>query len=788
MPKTSTAFSFKKIWKMGALANGESGNGSLSAVEMPERVTAPQDEPQPIEEELLIADTWEELDAAYKMDPAYEYPPEYGEPVSYDPNFKGPVIQRSCTDVFFLLLFIVFLAGWAILAGLAFKQGNINRVIYPSDSNGNICGTGKYADRPYLFFFDLFKCKPKFEDDEWIPTTRCRTPQVCVKECPSKTFSVAQYDQDPPNVAEIKKHMVCVYGTDMSKDLKFLTSGPSAPCAYYYISSVSAAGRCFPSPTSVEDEFQSYNGANITITSSDGKVLSGNELFKKAERKMQRILNARRYFERFLQDLSNSWKVILIGLFIAMVLALVWIVAIRLMAGLMVWLGILGILSFLIIATAFSWYKYISLKGVPGADEGIGFSRKISYYTGNRKTWLILGCLASVALSILILVIICLRERVQIATALIKEAAKAIGYMPTALIFPVFPYLLQLIVLLFTATVALLLMSITPSSAGGIDATMYSDTSTKSYYEQCIEDLGGYSKFNNKTCTIGNSALGSHVSYSHLYNFCGFLWMSAFIVAFGEMTLAAAVASYYWTRNKKDIPKLTVCSAMWATTRYHMGTLAFGSLIIATVSFIRTIIEYIEQKLKQYDNEVTKALRCCCRCFCWCLENFLRFINRNAYIMTAIYGENFCASARRSFLLLMRNVVRVVVVDKVTDFLLLASKLVVVGITSGLAYYVFSGSCEKLNRYIPELNYPLFPVFLIAFGAYLITTCFFDVYNMAVDTLFLCFLEDCERHDGSREKPYFMSKKLMLILKKKNNGTLVDSSSQAKGKSSKTNN
>lgn len=63
---------------MGALANGESGNGSLSAVEMPERVTAPQDEPQPIEEEFLVADTWEELDAAYKMDPAYEYPPEYG--------------------------------------------------------------------------------------------------------------------------------------------------------------------------------------------------------------------------------------------------------------------------------------------------------------------------------------------------------------------------------------------------------------------------------------------------------------------------------------------------------------------------------------------------------------------------------------------------------------------------------------------------------------------------------------------------------------------------------------
>jgi len=39
---------------------------------------------------------------------------------------------------------------------------------------------------------------------------------------------------------------------------------------------------------------------------------------------------------------------------------------------------------------------------------------------------------------------------------------------------------------------------------------------------------------------------------------------------------------------------------------------------------------------------------------------------------------------------------------------------------------------------------------------------------MAVDTLFLCFLEDSERNDGSEEKPYYMPKELMGILGKKN--------------------
>ena len=43
---------------------------------------------------------------------------------------------------------------------------------------------------------------------------------------------------------------------------------------------------------------------------------------------------------------------------------------------------------------------------------------------------------------------------------------------------------------------------------------------------------------------------------------------------------------------------------------------------------------------------------------------------------------------------------------------------------------------------------------------------FFGVYAMAVDTLFLCFLEDLERNDGSQQRPYYMSSGLKKILGK----------------------
>merc|ERR1712008_298528 len=93
----------------------------------------------------------------------------------------------------------------------------------------------------------------------------------------------------------------------------------------------------------------------------------------------------------------------------------------------------------------------------------------------------------------------------------------------------------------------------------------------------------------------------------------------------------------------------------------------------------------------------------------YCLENFMKFLNRNAYIMTAVYGKNFCWSAKEAFKLLFRNLARVVVLDKVTDFLLLLGKLVIVGGVGVASFYVFSGRLQVTSSEIPQLNYYFVP-------------------------------------------------------------------------------
>ncbi|XP_026469452.1 CTL-like protein 2 [Ctenocephalides felis] len=232
------------------------------------------------------------------------------------------------------------------------------------------------------------------------------------------------------------------------------------------------------------------------------------------------------------------------------------------------------------------------------------------------------------------------------------------------------------------------------------------------------------------------------------------------------MILAATFATWYWTFNKDDVPYFTLTAGLMRTIRYHLGTLAFGSLILAICRIIRVILEYIDQKLKKFDNPCTRCLLCFLKCFFWCLENFIKFINKNAYIMCAIHGKNFCASARDSFALILRNCTKYIVVDKTTEFVFFMSKVLISAGMGALSYLYFGNDWAQLND--DSLHYGYAPVILVVIGTFFITCVFFGVYDMAVDTLLLCFLEDSERNDGSPERPYYMSKELMKILGRRN--------------------
>ncbi|CAM9338575.1 unnamed protein product [Lampetra planeri] len=454
---------------------------------------------------------------------------------------------------------------------------------------------------------------------------------------------------------------------------------------------------------------------------------------------------------------------------------LLFIVLLRFLAGIMVWVIIVMVILVIGYGIFHCYMEYTALKEEPGADvtlQDLGFQMDFSVYLQIRQTWLAFMIILAIVEAIIILLLIFLRKRLLIAVALIKEASRAIGHVMYSLFYPLFTFLLLAVVIAYWAVTAVFL-----STSNEPVYKVFSENDCSHSRETC--DPANFSTNPVKATCPDSKCLfafygGETVYHKYLiglqfYNVFLFFWCANFVTALGQMTLAGAFASYYWAFVKPDdIPAFPILSSLGRSLRYHTGSLAFGSLILSFVQIIRVLLEYLDHKLKGAQNKCTRFLLCCLKCCFWCLEKFIKFLNRNAYIMVAIYGKNFCTSAREAFFLLMRNVIRVAVLDQVTDFLLFLGKLLIVGVVGVFAFFFFSGQVKAFEDTAPTLHYYWVPIVTVAIGAYFIAHGFFSVYAMCVDTLFLCFLEDLERNDGSPERPYLMPHSLQKILKKKN--------------------
>lgn len=85
----------------------------------------------------------------------------------------------------------------------------------------------------------------------------------------------------------------------------------------------------------------------------------------------------------------------------------------------------------------------------------------------------------------------------------------------------------------------------------------------------------------------------------------------------------------------------------------HMGSLAFGSFIIAVIRFIRIVFIYAAQKFAKAsgENVVAKTIVKVGMCVLGCLEKICDYINSSAFAYIAVSGKGFCHSALSAFLL-----------------------------------------------------------------------------------------------------------------------------------------
>ncbi|CAI2724040.1 unnamed protein product [Schistosoma spindalis] len=689
--------------------------------------------------------------------------------------------DRTCTDIPCCILFSIFVVGFLIVTLWSFAMGDFKRVIHPTNSKGQVCGRD-VPGKPYLFFFDLESC---LRLGPALVVTGCPTPQVCVASCPKYYWSwKGPFDQKPQYVRSL---MICLGGVD-ANDPKFASQSidqlvQDKQCAPYVYHSRSMLGRCIPSQVSrlmgngtgqVRDE----TGKRIHLMNAENQEVNGMEVVK--SRKL--VLEFTTFFEKVVADLSQTWHVILVCISVSVVLSFCWIVLLRCCASVMVWTTLVLFVTLFSFGTGFCFYRWSVLRKTPEGSNDLEFSLDVASYFRLASTWLALGIIFAILLVIILLILIFLRKRIRVAIAILNETSKAVSTMTSVLFWPILPFILELIVIAQVLFVAISLRTI--SDPVGTKIMNGDPTVTPGFGDKTRNDIREIFQLipcdplqNNsagKACRFLYYGDRKYTIYLQFFNLFMFFWLINFVKSLTQMTLAGTFAEYYFSsHNQKSASKCPLITSLFRSTFYHTGSLAFGSFLIALLQWLRVTLEYINAKLKKVNNPVTNFLLKCLSCCFWLLEKFLRFLNRNAFIMIAIYGQSFCSASRSALSLLARNVVRLFVVDKVTDFILFIGKLVVVSIVGGMAYVYLEGLLFKGNEFLSDvfnsnLHYAFVPLGIIILASYLVASLFSSVFEMGVDTIFLCFLEDLEKNDGSAERPYYMSKNLMDILGKRN--------------------
>ncbi|XKL64868.1 hypothetical protein PGB90_004954 [Kerria lacca] len=341
------------------------------------------------------------------------------------------------------------------------------------------------------------------------------------------------------------------------------------------------------------------------------------------------------------------------------------------------------------------------------------------------STYFTYAILATIATVIILLLIFGMRKSIHLVAHLFHESGKAVQSMPLIMFQPFVTFLL-ICVLLFLWL----------------------------YFFLWIESSGfAEKKQNAQRLTYKKDEV---IQFARGFNIVAVFWIIQFMIGCQHMIIAGAVATWFFTRKKSTLSS-PITKSYGYLFNYHLGTVALGSLLIAIVQIIRLIFTMMKSLVKDAKNDVTRSLYTAFRCCLYCLEKILIYLTRNAYIEVAIYGDNLCTSGKRAYHVLVNNTLRVAAINSVGDFVLFLGKALVV------ACCLFIGC--KLLEDKQGLHYLAVPLTIIGVFAYLVSHAFMTAFEMIIDTIFICFCEDCELNDG-QQNPYFMSKGLMEFVEK----------------------
>mmetsp|Transcript_143068 Transcript_143068/g.457239 ORF Transcript_143068/g.457239 Transcript_143068/m.457239 type:complete len:412 (+) Transcript_143068:960-2195(+) len=342
--------------------------------------------------------------------------------------------------------------------------------------------------------------------------------------------------------------------------------------------------------------------------------------------------------------------------------------------------------------------------------------------TGNKTLDAIIGFVL-LLLGVLIPVLICcLKEKIELIMGALEATVECLIDMPCLLIQPVFGFAVRAAA--FCLALIGLAYIVSVGDVQRYEASEYLPSGVLRTFD--FED--------------------DELPYLFGYMFIA-MWIYEFIVAWEQIAFCYATQSWFfapYVNGRKDISQSVWLVGFVVGITYHMGTLVFGSLILAIFRIVYLIIWYIHKQLQGSDdggavNAAARGVAAACMCCIACVESLMRYINKQVYLIVVVNSNGFCTAAKIVVQVMLSEMVTFALLEGATKAFQVVGGLAITGLGAWITWLVITTSSyftdPDSEHFIASPEYVTIAAGVICA---IVAGMFMNIFDVVSDSILMC--------------------------------------------------
>jgi hypothetical protein len=404
--------------------------------------------------------------------------------------------------------------------------------------------------------------------------------------------------------------------------------------------------------------------------------------------------------QSWISDIYRSWSAMFIVLGLSIGFSIIYLILLRYCAGVVVW------------ATIIATFVIMILFGV--YIEKVAHEKYSSHKDRKTRHGLeTFAIIIFVCIAIFFLIVLFMFRRIRLAVAVLKSGSIFLKDVPSILFVPIVIFLLSFAFYTYWITALIYIYS------------------------------SGHIKDHDSA--VSKMDWDKSTRHSLYFEVLGVVWINSIKIAFTQFIIACTVGIWYFSREKAGYK--AILTSTFYSVRYHLGSLAFGSLLLSVIRWIKFALWYLKEKVfkEAYEGNCLVRMGCkCVGCYVDCFERFVKFIDKHAYIQIALTGESFCEAAKNAFSMIVENSARFAALGALGDIFSVLGKIFITFFTTYVGFLIVT----HVEHYKEKLQSPIAPTCVFALISYTVAGVFMSVFEMTCDTIIQAFLIDEHLHKG----------------------------------------